>query len=75
MLRIAGRVHFHSPEDVGGYVDQAMQLLDVRQLTEPERAQLLPAVVNLLAQSHVEMEQVVAGGLANGFAQSIRERR
>jgi hypothetical protein len=51
--------HHHSPEQVNGYIAQALVLLDEHELTADERANLLPHVVNLLAIKQIFYEQVV----------------
>ena len=55
--------YFHSPEQVNGYIAQALVLLDAHDLTADERAHLLPQVVNLLSGKNITYEQVVPAGM------------
>ncbi len=55
--------YFHSPEQVNGYIEQAVVLLDAHELTADERARLLPQVVNLLSGKNITYEQVVPAGM------------
>ena len=41
--------YFHSPEQVNGYIEEALVLLNAHELTPDERAHLLPQLVNLLS--------------------------
>ncbi len=55
--------YFHSPEQVNGYIEQAIVLLDEHELTTDERARLLPQLVNLLSGKNITYEQVVPAGM------------
>jgi hypothetical protein len=55
--------YFHSPEQVNGYIEQALVLLDEHSLTADERARLLPVVVDKLSNKNITYEQVVPAGM------------
>jgi hypothetical protein len=55
--------YFHSPEQVHGYITQALVLLDAHELTPDERARLLPVVVDKLSNKNITYEQVVPAGM------------
>ena len=55
--------YFHSPEQVNGYIEQALVLLKAHELTPDERAHLLPQIVNLLSGKNITYEQVVPAGM------------
>ena len=56
--------HHHTPEQVNGYIEQALVLLEAHELTADERANLLPVVVTQLASKQIFYEQVAPMGLA-----------
>ena len=49
----------HSAEQVNGYIEQALVLLDEHELTPQERASVLPVVVTLLSAKQVFYEQAM----------------
>jgi hypothetical protein len=49
----------HSPEQVHGYIEQALVLLATHELTPEERANLLPVVVQLLSAKQIFYEQAM----------------
>ena len=49
----------HTPEQVHGYIEQALVLLDEHELTPDERARLLPVTVTLLSAKQVLYEQAM----------------
>ena len=55
--------YFHTPEQVHGYIEQALVLLDAHELTLDERARLLPQVVNLLSGKNITYEQIAPTGM------------
>jgi hypothetical protein len=56
--------HHHSPQQVNGYIEQAIVLLDAHTLTPDERAQLLPQIVNLLAAKQIIYGEFAPSGIA-----------
>jgi hypothetical protein len=55
--------HFHTPEQVNGYIEQAIVLLDEHALEPGERARLFPHVFDALAAKNVTYEQVAPAGM------------
>jgi len=53
----------HTPENVHGYVEQALVILDDFTLTPDERAHLPPQVVALLSSKQIFYEQVAPAGM------------
>jgi hypothetical protein len=53
----------HTPEHVNGYIEQALVLLDAHELSQMERAWLLPTIVTLLSAKQIFYEQI--GALPN----------
>ncbi len=49
----------HTAEQVNGYIEQALVLLDEHELTPNERAEPLPVVVNQLGTKQVFYEQAM----------------
>src|SRR5438552_16766169 len=63
----------HSAEQVNGYIEQALVLLDEHELTPQERASVLPVVVTLLSAKQVGFEQAMP--LPNPAALKARRGR
>lgn len=54
----------HTPEQVGRHIRQAVKLCDSAELTDADRAALLPAIVTLLASKQIFYEQIAPSGIA-----------
>jgi hypothetical protein len=50
--------HHHTPDEVGRYVDEAIQLCNERELDDELRVALLPTLVTLLSSKQLFYEQV-----------------
>lgn len=50
-------VQHHTPEQVAGYVDEAIRIVRARPLNAEEAVAVLPAVISLLASKSVQLEQ------------------
>ena len=60
ITRKTGEIHFHTSEQVGGYVLQALEIAATTELSPEDRAVLLPQIMVMLGQKQVMMEQVNA---------------
>lgn len=49
--------YHHTTEQVGDYLDRALAILAERELSEAERARVLPALVTLLSSKQLFYEQ------------------
>lgn len=57
-MRVSNEHFFHAREDVRGYVENALAIVDELELRGEDRSALLPKVVELLAQKQVMFEQM-----------------
>ena len=62
-MRKAFECHFHSEEQVRGYLDTAEAILSDYEMPEALRVELFPKLVDLLAQKQVTFEQVAPPGV------------
>lgn len=66
-LRVASKAHFHTCDQVRGYVEDALATMADLELDTGEHRELLVKLVELLAASQAEMEQISPTGvLMNG---------
>jgi hypothetical protein len=65
-MRRASEHHFHTPEDVNGYLTEARKLLTAHGFKPEEQGELMTKVIELLANKHVTFEQVSPAGLVLG---------
>lgn len=50
-------VQHHTPEQVSGYVEQAVRIVRALPLNDQEAVAVLPTIVTLLASKSVQLEQ------------------
>lgn len=56
--------HHHTPEQIGRHIRQAVKLADSAELTDADRAVLLPAILNLLAAKQIFYAETTPNGIA-----------
>ena len=49
--------HHHSPEQIEGYVTEAVRIADEAQLSDADRAALLPGIMGFLATKQIFYQQ------------------
>lgn len=63
MYRKAGEAHFHTPEQVAAYLDEALRITAEAGVSDETRGPLLLKLVDLLAQKQVWFDQVTPAGV------------
>lgn len=68
MLRKVAEAHHHTSEQVSEYVAEAIRIADSHDLSDADRAALLPGILTMVAAKQIsyEQSQAIPAGVLDG---------